>query len=807
MASPDPNTPVVDTNAIDPGILDQVKQIDSLGDAMVTLNKLTSGATDYFNKFETQLSNAGVSIDNLGTSTANTATKIAAITTIAMGASDAFKNMGDVDTSGMNLMSKQYTDLINIMAGGKNGISEMTGLLASFGRAITPDIIAGGVGAVADFAKNAMGNIVAAADNSIKLQTALIQLSAKTGDLGPVLNAAGDDLENMNAILASQENIIAQNIKTTGLSREQIESYYLSLGKVPGALSATIKQSKEADDVTSMLTATTRIAASTGMSHKEIVDSLSNSYNKYSTTGEQALTFVARMSEISQNYNIQLSDVQKALTDSANAFASYGAAGENAGRMLEGTANIMNNYVDALKQSGLSGTQATNVISEMTGQLSKLDIAQKSYLSSQTGGPGGLMGAFQIEKMMKEGKVDDVMEKVRETLMKQFGKIISLDEAAGSQQAAAQLTKQMMMIKQGPLGQFARSDQDALRILEAFDKRVSGAASIRDLSSTIVQDKMSLGMKFQETTATEAGRIRGLMEAARSQSNAPILGTLQQATGARVGTNQFVGAESQDEKQGRLRRQQAMIDASEKSGEASYSWGKVKSGENTAEDRTMEHMGGNLRESKSILGDLSQTVRGFVSTLIGVAKDESQQGVKVEMTDKGVDNKVKEQEQQQSRPKPPPEPNTSTAPTSQSQPSQLQPQTPNASPVNTQQQQQSQPVGFTWFGQQAEKPAIQPDYKNIMVQAIKTDEKRETNPAKVVASAVPETKPAIDATNKQKQTNEYGNQTQANNQSVDVKVHNTLDVICKHCFAEMSKENHQERISSQGTTPKLPPTV
>ena len=77
---------------------------------------------------------------------------------------------------------------------------------------------------------------------------------------------------------------------------------------------------------------------------------------------------------------------------------------------------IMNDYVGALQNTGMTGQHAMEVVKGMTDSIAGMSVAQKAFLSSQTGGPGGLMGAFQIEKDLREGKIDKVFDKVRQTM-------------------------------------------------------------------------------------------------------------------------------------------------------------------------------------------------------------------------------------------------------------------------------------------------------------------------------------------------------------------------------------------------------
>jgi len=97
------------------------------------------------------------------------------------------------------------------------------------------------------------------------------------------------------------------------------------------------------------------------------------------------------------------------------------------------------------------------------------------------------------------------------------------------------------MLQQGPLGAFAKSEQDAARILEAFAARSEGKISEKQLSDTIVQETMDKGLKFQELSATHLGVLRSIAESTRGAANQGVLGLMQQTMSARTGTREYIG--------------------------------------------------------------------------------------------------------------------------------------------------------------------------------------------------------------------------------------------------------------------------
>ena len=121
-----------------------------------------------------------------------------------------------------------------------------------------------------------------------------------------------------------------------------------------------------------------------------------------------------------------------------------------------------------------------------------MDIAQQAFLSGMTGGVGGLQGAFEIDIMLAEGKVDEVAGKVESAMRKMFGgELVTREEAAGSQAAAAQMLKQVQMLTTGPF-KVAETRRQAYAIIE---KMRAGDLTTVDLKLPEGEDAMMKVMK------------------------------------------------------------------------------------------------------------------------------------------------------------------------------------------------------------------------------------------------------------------------------------------------------------------------
>lgn len=507
---------------------------------MSSITNVIDNVGSALNSFTDSYSNAATNLQN-GLFTEDDARNISLVTTALIGTQNTLQQF-----SGLNIRSDGILAPLENM---KKALNEGGGLLdkmadnvlSAFGK-IMPDSVKTSSTAIVNFGIN----LLKSADNAIHMRDAVIKLSAASGGLDRLFAAAGPNLENINELIGQQSEQISSVAQTMNISREDAVRYYTEIGKIPGALTATLPASQELfkgmdDSIASssgqidLFTGALAVAKGTGRDFEDIVKDLNTAFRDYGLTGKDALNFSVNMSEISNNLGIDLQSVQSALTGGAQAFREFANAGASSAQMAEGLARLTNEYAQALRNQGLSGNVALEVAQNMTNEIGKLGIAQKAFISAQAGGPGGLIGAFQIEKDLREGKIEDVFKKVRNVMQKQLGSIVTLDEATKSPAAAAQLARQVTMLRSGPLGQFARTDQEAYRVLEAFK---AGDRGIKQLAPDALKNAMDKGVVLQDQSRTLLSELRANSErqlALTDQTNLLLAQQLTAAPGTRRG--------------------------------------------------------------------------------------------------------------------------------------------------------------------------------------------------------------------------------------------------------------------------------
>lgn len=499
------------------------EETNKLTEATNKFNDSQQSSLNLFERFNSAIGGALDKFSAMGALTDSASTKLTLLTSAVLESEKSFSNI--TETIGSKFAGT-FGRIIEQFAPAIDGFDKLSGVARSMGI----DVSAAD-GSMADLSKmvlDAGKRLSENADYALRLQTSYLRLSAGTGELSGALDGAGDHLQNMNEILMRQAEMLGQSIKATGASKAEVVGYYQELGKVPGALAATITTGSAADQSMSMLTATMKLAAGTGRTVTDVTQSMGRAFDTFGVTGQGALEFTANISELSQKYGIKLQDVESVLTSVGGTLSKFNSSIEGGAAITKGAAEILNQYEDSLKRTGLSGKAAIDIIGGMTTAIGGMTLAQQSFLSAQSGGPGGLMGGFQIEKMLRDGNIQGVMDKVKQQMTSQMGPIVSLEEASHDQGAAAQRAKQLQILQAGPLGAMARDSQSASHLLDAMkDGKGADALGGKDF----LAKSIDRGTDIQAQSYTQFTRIAANTDALQLLKGVDALKLMQSLVG------------------------------------------------------------------------------------------------------------------------------------------------------------------------------------------------------------------------------------------------------------------------------------
>lgn len=344
-----------------------------------------------------------------------------------------------------------------------------------------------------------LANLSAYAEAGKKFETGLVMSAAATGQLADVIGLTGENIDFLSLKSEAFSDMTVKIGNASGLSAAQVAKYAKELMAIPGALVDTDKPGEIAGQKIHYLDAAMKVATGTGQTFEQVMEDLSFSFENMGVKGEPALEFAARMQNASQAMGMPLKFVKQYTEEAASAFNMFAEDTKAAANMSQSAINIIGRLGPALQQSGLGPKAVSDVVKGVTDGIARMDTAQKAFLSSQTGGPGGLQGAFQIDQMLAEGKIDQVFDKVKQNMMQQLGSpIVTRSEAAASPEAAAQFQKQIMFMMSPAMGGMAKDQASAVKLLEAM---ASGKTELPDTlqeKDKALQNALERGTKLQD---------------------------------------------------------------------------------------------------------------------------------------------------------------------------------------------------------------------------------------------------------------------------------------------------------------------
>jgi hypothetical protein len=521
----------ISSNTTDTQILEQSYERSSA--ELEKYSNLTSAAKDLSEGFSNVLHGVKDSLISIGDASKKSTAEIALYNTAILGTRKMFEGLSNIDSKGLNLFRNQYEDLINFIkespigsVAAEKARSAMALLLTQSGA--SKDIVAKTISAPIEILSKLGKSFIDSADNGLKFTNVMVQLAGKSGDLGKIYGAAGPNLENFNLLLKQQSLLLSDVAEANHLPIQTIHEYYAQLGTIPGAMNAVVKSSEAASDSFNMLTGAVKLARGSGRTVEEITEDMRMAFKNYNmTTGDDFLQFSARMTELNTKFGASFDVVRDSLRSISSDFVMFGNNAESATK-------ILNNYIGGLKATGLSGDAATQVVTGMAKAISGLNLAQRSFLSVQSGMSGGLMGGYKIEDMMRKGQTSEVMDLYIKQIQKLSGggKMVTVEEASKSQKDAAILTKQTLLLQSFGLGK--GSEGEAHRIIEGLRQKQDGNG-VEELKKNITQELMGKGTQLQQMSATDFSQLRSELEGVRVLADITNFDTMKSMLSAHVG--------------------------------------------------------------------------------------------------------------------------------------------------------------------------------------------------------------------------------------------------------------------------------
>lgn len=308
-----------------------------------------------------------------------------------------------------------------------------------------------------------LGKVFGQADAARNLEVAFLRNATAAGDFNDVVQSLRGDFGNLTGKVLDYTNQMVNVANANNVSFDTAVRLSNMLRKVPGTLDEVVRVGGDTGQSMNIMSAAMKVASGTGQSFEAVAGDLNMVLRKFNVSGTDAIEVVARMARAASDIKMPM-DLMRDFTQKAA--EQFKFLGDNS----QAAINVMARFGPALRDSGLGPEGIRDIVSGIVDATGQLDVAQRAFVSAQTGGPGGLAGGYDLALKMQEGRMDEVFADVEQTLRQMMGgQLVTLEEAATDQGAAAQMAKQVQMLTTGPL-KIAGSEAEAFKILDAFTK-------------------------------------------------------------------------------------------------------------------------------------------------------------------------------------------------------------------------------------------------------------------------------------------------------------------------------------------------
>ncbi len=340
------------------------------------------------------------------------------------------------------------------------------------------------------------------ADDIQNLELALYNAAASSGQLPGNLADAELAVSTLGEKVSIFNLSLYETAKANFTSIEAVAKFRAGIMAIPGALEATVRSQTELGATIDVTTAAMKIASAWGRDNAEVAQLMTNAYRDFGASADASVTLLARMGEVANELHLPFDLMSSTVMRTGESFKMFGDQSQAA-------LNVMQAFGPSLERGGLGPKAVTELVGRMSEGIKNMDVAHKAFISGAAGGPGGLFGAFQIDNLLRQNKMDEVLRMTVQGMQRQLGgPVITLEQVMKQPALAGEFQKQISYLKD--VAGLASTDQEAERILDALQ---SGSADkLKDIGERRMQtptealDKsLQRGNSLQEHVAKNTG--------------------------------------------------------------------------------------------------------------------------------------------------------------------------------------------------------------------------------------------------------------------------------------------------------------
>jgi len=389
-----------------------------------------------------------------------------------------------------------------------------------------------------------IGYLQEAAKKQEYLVVKLKENAAASGQLDDLYQRT-NGFKNMAEYASAYVSQLVKVQQATNAQPDDVIKLGVALTKIKGAYDAVVSGSQLGiEGNASFMASSMTLAKGVGMSTQELTQTLTRLRESNNLAfdepegGQKALGFIASSAKAANLLGVDQRSLRDSILNTAESFRFYG---NNA----EGATLAISSLSLALEKTGLSGQNAVSIAKDFAGGIGQMTVAQKAYLSQTTGGPGGAFGAFLIDEKLRSGKKEDLLDvfkMTQESLKQQMGGSIISRQDVKDEETAQIRERQIANLMSGPLGQFAKTHEEASKLLDAMSKSSAGDDSLLREISGATEEAYKRGKKEEERTlGPEAAARTAAMASEATAMNAAY--TLAEAARGNEAVTPFGKAE------------------------------------------------------------------------------------------------------------------------------------------------------------------------------------------------------------------------------------------------------------------------
>lgn len=325
-------------------------------------------------------------------------------------------------------------------------------------------------------------------ESALGAKTGLYSLLQQSGSVDSVMLDLGESsgkgalsMDALNIATASMSKRLEEVGEKAQLAPGRVLEVVQAYGQMPGALNAMSSAADSSGERLDAMVNTIQLARGLGIDHMEVIKGQQEALFNWDTSLEKTNQNLVYMNRVTQEMGIN--------RDIMTSFLKEATSGTN--QLADGTESavtLMRTLGKTLMDNGMSARGTSEMISGLAQRMRGLDVGKAAFISGQAGGPGGLAGAFQVEKMKQENDVAGIATMAADAFKNMgINQVVTLDDVEKNDALAGELMKQTELLK--TLG-LAKDTTEATRFLEAM--KTGGFDELKNALQTPIEKQTDL---------------------------------------------------------------------------------------------------------------------------------------------------------------------------------------------------------------------------------------------------------------------------------------------------------------------------